>query len=104
MRIELYKSIRGRVPFEEWFESLDIRHREVIDRRLDALRENDHLGDCRSLKYGLFEMRLLGAGLRIYFARIEHCVLLLGGSDKKSQQRAIQIARIRLREIKVRLT
>ena len=102
MRIELYKSASGRAPFEQWYESLDSRFREAIDRRLDAIFENDHFGDCRSLKYGLSEMRLVGAGLRIYFDHIEHSIVLLGGSDKKSQQRSIRVARKRLEELKAR--
>jgi putative component of toxin-antitoxin plasmid stabilization module len=44
-------------------------------------------------------MRLLGAGLRIYFARVgKNKILLLGGSDKRSQKRAISTARIRLND------
>lgn len=102
MRIELYKSIRGRVPFEEWFKSLDGRYREIVDRRIYVLEEHDHFGECRSLQHGLFKMRLLGPGLRIYFVRMAQSVVLLGGSDKKSQQRAIRVARSRLQEIKAR--
>ncbi|MCH8070374.1 MAG: type II toxin-antitoxin system RelE/ParE family toxin [Proteobacteria bacterium] len=102
--IEHYQSASGRVPFEERFQSLDGRHREAVDRRINTLQENDHFGDCRSLKHGLFEMRLLGPGLRIYFARMDYLIVLLGGSEKKSQQRAIRVARIRLKELKARMS
>ncbi len=84
------------------FKSLDSRYREIVDRRIYALEEHDHFGDCRSLQHGLFEMRLLGPGLRIYFARMDRVVVLLGGSDKKLQQRAIRFARSRLQEIQAR--
>jgi putative addiction module killer protein len=48
-------------------------------------------------------MRLLGLGLRIYFAYVgETIILLLGGSDKGSQKRAIKTARIRLKDFKER--
>jgi len=104
LRIEHYQSASGRVPFEEWFQSLDGRHREAVDRRINTLQENDHFGDCRSLKHGLFEMRLLGPGLRIYFARMDYLIVLLGGLDKKSQQSAIRVARIRLKELKARMS
>ena len=48
-------------------------------------------------------MRLLGPGLRIYFANISHAiVLLLGGSNKGSQKRGIDAARDRLKDFKER--
>jgi len=99
LKIERYQSASGRIPFKEWFDSLDNRERLAIDRRIHALEEHDHFGDRRSLQGGLFELRLMGVGLRIYFARKDRTiVLLLGGSDKKSQQRSIDLARRRLKE------
>lgn len=49
-------------------------------------------------------MRLAGRiGLRIYFANIEYAiVLLLGGSGKNDQKRAIKRARDRLRDFRER--
>jgi len=48
-------------------------------------------------------MRLLGPGLRIYFANVSQAIiLLLGGSDKGSQKRAIKAARDRLKDFKER--
>ena len=103
MRIERYQNANGRVPFTEWLDSLDARHRVAVNRRIDVLEEYDHFGDCHALRNGLFELRLLGPGLRIYLARIgRKVVILLGGSDKDSQQRAIRLARHRLREVKER--
>ena len=103
MRIERYQSANGRVPFNEWLDSLDAQHRVAVNRRIFVLENRDHVGDCRSIRDGLFELRLLGPGLRIYFARRgPKVVLLLGGSDKGSQQRAIRLARNRLREFKER--
>lgn len=103
MKIELYQSDKGRIPFDEWFDSLDGRHQAAIERRVAAVEEHDHFGDCSSLRGGLFEMRLLGPGLRIYFANVDKVVvLLLGGSDKGSQKRAIKVARDRLKDFKER--
>jgi len=63
-----------------------------------------HIGDCRSLRGGLFELRLMGSGLRIYFAKIgQDTVLILGGSNKDTQDRAIKVARKRLQKFKKRL-
>jgi putative addiction module killer protein len=52
----------------------------------------------------LFELRLAGRiGLRVYFAKIDGAiVLLLGGSDKSSQERAIKRARERLKDYRER--
>lgn len=103
MKIELYQSDKGRIPFIEWFDSLDGRHQAAIERRIAAVEEHGHFGDCNSLRGGLHEMRLLGPGLRIYFASINQAiVLLLGGSDKGSQKRAIKVSRDRLRDFKER--
>ncbi len=63
-----------------------------------------HIGDWRSLRGGLFELRLLGSGLRIYFGKIgQDTVLMLGGSNKDTQDRAIAVARKSLQNFKERL-
>jgi putative addiction module killer protein len=104
LKIERYQSVNGRVPFEEWLDSLDTRQKIAVNRRIYVLEGQDHFGDCRSLQGGLFELRLLGLGLRVYFARAgSMIVLLLGGSNKGSQQRAIRLARSRLKVFKERL-
>ncbi len=103
MRIEHYQSDTDRVPFDEWFDSLDGRNQRAIERRIAAIEDHNHFGDCSSLRGGLFEMRLLGPGLRIYFAYVDQAVvLLLGGSDKGTQKRAIKTARDRLKDFKAR--
>lgn len=91
------------MPFDEWFDSLDGRNQTAVERRVSAVEEHDHFGDCNSLRGGIFEMRLLGPGLRIYFAYVgKTIVLLLGGSDKGSQKRAIKTARVRLKDFRER--
>ena len=103
MKIELYQSEKGRIPFDEWFDTLDGRHQAAIERRIAAVEEFDHFGDCSSLRGGLYEMRLLGSGLRIYFTNVGNAiVLLLGGSGKGSQKRASKAARARLKDFKKR--
>ena len=103
MRIAHYQSDKGRVPFDEWFNSLDGRNQAAVERRVSAVEEHNHFGDCTSLRGGIFEMRLLGPGLRIYFAYVgQTIVLLLGGSDKGSQKRAIKTAKDRLKDYKER--
>lgn len=104
MKLLVYETVSGRQPFADWFERLDGRQQASIRRRLRAVEEHDHLGDCTSLQGGLYEMRLAGRiGLRVYFANIDGTiVLLLGGSGKSDQKRAIKRARERLRDFRER--
>ncbi len=104
MELLVYETASGRQPFVDWFENLDGRRQASVRRRLRAAEEHDHLGDCSSLRGGLFEMRLAGRiGLRIYFANIDRAiVLLLGGSGKSDQKRAIKRARERLKDFRER--
>ena len=104
MELLVYETDSGRQPFVEWFEKLDGQRQASVRRRLRAVEEHDHLGDCSSLRGGLYEMRLAGRiGLRVYFANIDGAiVLLLGGSGKSDQKRAIRRARGRLRDFRER--
>ena len=104
MKLLVYETDSGRRPFVEWFEQLDGRHQASVRRRLRAAEEYDHLGDCSSLRGGLYEMRLAGRiGLRVYFANIDGAImLLLGGSGKGDQKRAIKRSRERLQDFRDR--
>ena len=104
MKLLVYETVSGRRPFVEWFERLDAQRQASVRRRLRAVEEYGHLGDCSSLRGGLYEMRLAGRlGLRIYFANMDGAVvLLLGGSGKSDQKRAIKRARERLKDFRER--
>ena len=104
MKLLVYETDSGRQPFVEWFEQLDGQHQASVRRRLRAVEEHGHLGDCSSLKGGVYEMRLAGRiGLRVYIANIDGAiVLLLGGSGKSDQKRAINRMRERLRDFQER--
>ena len=104
MKLLVYETDSGRRPFVEWFERLDGRRQASVRRRLRAVEEHSHVGDCSSLRGGLFEMRLAGRiGLRVYFANIDGTIaLLLDGSGKSNQQRAIKRARDRLKDFRER--
>ena len=84
MKLLVYETESGRRPFVEWFDRLDGRYQAAVRRCLRALEEHDHLGNCSSLRGGLYEMRLAGrTGLRVYFANIDGAIMLsLGGSGK----------------------
>ena len=104
MQLLVYQTDAGRQPFVEWFERLDGRQQASVRRQLRAAEEHDHLGDCSSLRGGLYEMWLAGRiGLRIYFANVDRAiVLLLGGSGKSNQRRDIERARERLKDFRDR--
>lgn len=92
--IHLYTSLEGRVPFEEWFNSLrDINAKAKIRIRLDRVGQGN-LGDCKSVGKGVFELRIdYGPGYRVYFGQVNlQIVLLLCGGDKSTQTQDIRKA------------
>lgn len=104
MRLLVYETPSRRRPFVKWFEQLDKQNKAAIRRRLRAVEEYSHLGDCASLRGGLYEMRFAGRiGLRVYFTIMDRAiVLLLGGSRKDHQKQAIRKARKRLNDFQER--
>jgi putative addiction module killer protein len=82
------------VPFDEWFDSIhDKRMQAAVDARLARVRAGN-FGDCESVGGGVFELRInFGPGLRVYYGlHGQEIVVLLGGGDKRSQQRDIRRA------------
>jgi putative addiction module killer protein len=94
MKIRFYMDSGGRCPFEEWLVSLkDSKARMRIRAGIVRL-ETDNFGDCKSLRGGVQEIRIdYGPGYRVYLSRQGGViVLLLCGSDKRDQDRAIEKA------------
>ena len=84
--------------FKKWHEGLrDAVARARVSSRL-RLAEQGNLGDCKSLRDGVSEMRIdVGPGYRMYFTRRGNAVIvLLCGGDKRHQDahinRAIELA------------
>jgi putative addiction module killer protein len=97
--LEELETASGRCPFSEWFDELkDERARRAVARRLRAVEEAEHFGDCEALGDGLLELRIrYQQELRIYCCRIGRLVvLLLGGSEKRDQRRSIETGRERI--------
>ena len=102
MRLEVYESSEGRVPFLDWFDSLGGTLRRAVQRRLRAIEDNEHFGKRKNLRRGLNELKFRQV-IRIYFAEIDGLiVLLLGGSGKRDQDREIAKARARLKDFEHR--
>ncbi len=89
----VYEDESGWAPFEDWFLSLrDTRAQAKIQLRLDRISFGN-FGDWKSIKgiEGLRELRdPSGPGYRIYYSiQGKRIVLLLAGSTKKDQAKAI---------------
>lgn len=93
--IERYTTSEGRVPYDEWFNSLrDINAQAKIISRLNRMADGN-LGDYRSVGEGVCELKInYGPGYRIYFGQIgSTIVLLLCGGDKSTQDKDIRQAK-----------
>lgn len=79
--------------FEDWLNDQPTKYEAQIRKRLLAIQENGHFGDCKSLGDGLFELRW-NNGRRIYFTRVgERRLLVLLGGLKNEQEKQIKKAR-----------
>ena len=94
MSIRIYTDSEGNKPFDEWLLKLrDSKVRAIIRARLERVRTGN-FGDCKPVRDGVQELRIdLGPGYRVYLSRQGTVlVLLLCGSDKSDQDRAIRRA------------
>ena len=94
MDIRFYVDSSAKCPFEEWLGSLkDSKARMRIRARIARL-ELGNFGDCKGLRDGVQEIRIdYGPGYRVYLSRQGRVIiLLLCGSDKREQERAIEKA------------
>jgi putative addiction module killer protein len=94
MDLRRYLTATGRDVFGEWLSGLrDARTQAKIVARIDRLSVGN-FGDCKSLRGGLFELRIdWGPGYRVYYALVgKACVLLLCGGDKRKQASDIKRA------------
>ena len=94
-----YTNADGRDVIDAWLSGLrDQRAVARMAARMERL-ELGLLGDCRSVKDGVMELRIdYGPGYRVYFAPIQqHVILLLGGGTKGTQQADIAEAKARLK-------
>ncbi|MDF0553027.1 type II toxin-antitoxin system RelE/ParE family toxin [Kamptonema sp. UHCC 0994] len=93
--IQTYETNEGRIPFEEWLDSLrDREGKAKIKGRLQRIALAN-LGDCKLVGENVVELRIdYGPGYRVYFGEIgSTVVLLLCGGDKSTQDRDIRKAK-----------
>lgn len=89
--------------FQEWLDGLRDRRAQVrIAARL-RLAEAGNLGDSKSVRGELSEMRVdVGPGYRLYFTRRGRIVIvMLAGGTKSSQERDIRRAQRLLARLEV---
>ena len=94
IELRRYVTKTGRDVFGEWLSGLkDNRTRAKIVARIDRL-STGNFGDCKSLRGGLFELRIdWGPGYRVYYALDgRKCILLLCGGFKSKQSADIKRA------------
>lgn len=93
--VTYYVSPERRVPYKEWYDSLeDKKTRFIITNRLARVRRG-LLGDCKNLGDGIWELRIdYGPGLRIYLGQQGYTIMiLLCGGDKSTQRQDIEKAK-----------
>jgi putative addiction module killer protein len=69
----------------EWLDGLDPKTRGIVRNRIDRI-ENGNLGDTRSVRGGITELRIdFGPGYRVYFGQVGDEVHLIDGGSKDTQ-------------------
>lgn len=93
--LKIYQDKNGQSPFIKWLEKSikNIETRANIKNRLRRI-ELGNIGDCKKIGNGISEIRLhFNGGYRVYFAKIDNCILLLlCGGNKSSQKEDIKKA------------
>ena len=87
--------------YAEWFLGLkDVKAKAKIAVRVNRIKAGN-FGDCKSLKNGVSELKInSGPGYRVYFGKQgNEIIILIAGSTKANQQKAINKAKILWEEI-----
>lgn len=89
--IVYYQTNDNKVPYLEWYNSLDKSLRLVVDKRLSKV-ERGLYGKIRRLSEELYELKF-DNGLRIYYTEIDNTIVLLfTGGNKSKQSKNIETA------------
>lgn len=101
--IKIYATEEGKEPFRDWLDSLkDVDIQALIFQRLQRIKLGN-FGDCKPISEGLWEFRIHHKAGIIYYARVgQRLVLIIGGGDKRSQERDITKAKKYLEDYKRR--
>ena len=93
--VKAYVAETGKCPYEERANGLSKRKKSLVSSYIDKVSRGGSKNNIRSLKEGLFEIKISSeGGLRVYFGEDGNSlILLLIGGDKGSQKRDIIRAR-----------
>jgi putative addiction module killer protein len=88
-----YEAPSGADPFQDWLEAQDWKEQGRILTRLKRV-EQGNFGDTEPVGEGVSELKFRhGKGYRIYYGLDgDKLVILLGGGDKSTQRKDINIA------------
>lgn len=94
MRIEECLDLKGRSPFQEWFETLDSVAAAKVAMSLIRM-ELGNFSNVKPVGSGVSEYRInFGPGYRVYFSMDgDTLIILLGGGTKTRQQNDIEAAK-----------
>ena len=89
-----YIDAYGKSPFAKWFNDLDAISAAKVRAHMTRV-ELGNFSNVEPIGDGLSEIKIdFGPGYRVYFrSEIGFLLLLLGGSNKKGQQKAIDQAK-----------
>ena len=86
-----YQTVENKVPYLEWYNSLDKSLRLIVDKRLSKV-ERGLYGNNKRLSEELYELKF-DNGLRIYYTEIGNTIVLLfTGGNKSKQSKDIETA------------
>lgn len=86
-----YQTLDNKIPYLDWYKSLDKSLRLIVDKRLSKV-ERGLYGKNRQLSEELYELKF-DNGLRIYYTEIENIIVLLFmGGNKSKQSKDIETA------------
>lgn len=86
-----YQTAENKIPYLEWYNSLDKSLRLIVDKRLSKV-ERGLYGNNKRLSEELYELKF-DNGLRIYYTEIGNTIVLLfTGGNKSKQSKDIETA------------
>lgn len=86
-----YQTAENKIPYLEWYNSLDKGLRLIVDKRLSKV-ERGLYGNNKRLSEELYELKF-DNGLRIYYTEVGNTIVLLfTGGNKSKQSKDIETA------------
>lgn len=97
-----YQTIDNKIPYLDWYKSLDKSLKLVVDKRISKI-ERGLLGNIKRLSEDLYEVKF-DNGLRIYYTeKGDTIILLLTGGNKSKQSKDIELAQKYISEYNERI-